>query len=292
MDYAFHLIVLISIYAILAVSLDLLVGQTGLVSISQAAFYAAGAYIGAILAVGLRAPFLIEVLAAMLGAALISLLVSIPSIHLRGDYFFIATFAFQLVVTSLLNNWVTVTRGPLGLAGISPVILFGVRIESSGKFAILAVAATAISYVIVWRVVRSPFGRVMRAIREDELFAQSLGKNTQGMKVIVVALSAAFAAVGGCLYAHYMTYIDPTNFTFTESLLILSMVVIGGAGSLIGPFVGAGVLVLLPEVLRLIGLPSNTAANIRQLFYGGLLVTLMFLRPRGFFGKYGFGRKT
>jgi len=130
----------------------------------------------------------------------------------------------------------------------------------------------------------------MHALREDEVFAQSLGKNTVRFKVVTFALSTALAASAGSLYAHYITYIDPTSFTVMESILIISMVIIGGAGSLWGPLVGAVVLVTLPEALRFVGLPSAVAANLRQIIYGSLLVVMMMFRPRGLVGKYGFNK--
>ena len=131
---------------------------------------------------------------------------------------------------------------------------------------------------------------MLHAIREDEVFAKAHGKNTLYFKVTAFAVSAALAAMAGSLYAHYITYIDPTSFTVMESILIISMVIIGGAGSTWGPLVGAFVLVTLPEALRFIGLPSAVAANLRQIIYGSLLVIMMMFRPRGLVGKYGFSK--
>jgi branched-chain amino acid transport system permease protein len=147
-----------------------------------------------------------------------------------------------------------------------------------------------VAYLIVDRISSSPFGRVLRAIREDETFAQSLAKNTTAYKVTAFCVSAALAASAGSLYAHYVTYIDPTSFTVMESILVISMVIIGGAGSRWGPLIGAIALVTFPELLRLVGLPASVAANLRQILYGSLLVVMMMLRPRGLVGLYGFGR--
>jgi branched-chain amino acid transport system permease protein len=122
------------------------------------------------------------------------------------------------------------------------------------------------------------------------VFARAHGKNTLYFKVTAFAVSAALAATAGCIYAHYITYIDPTSFTVMESILIISMVIIGGAGSLWGPLVGAIVLVTLPEALRFVGLPNTVAANLRQMIYGSLLIIMMMFRPRGLVGRYGFDR--
>ena len=141
------------------------------------------------------------------------------------------------------------------------------------------------------RIVQSPFGRVLKAIREDEVFAQAAGKSVAAYKVLVFMIGAGMAAVAGVMYAHYISFIDPTSFTVMESIFIISIVIIGGAGSLWGPVVGAVVLVTLPELLRFLGLPSSIAANTRQIIYGGLLVAFMMWRPRGFLGEYAFQSK-
>jgi len=288
MEYCFNILILVAIYAALTTSLDLLSGQTGLLSIGHAAFYGLGAYTSALLAVQAGAPFFVGVLAGMAVAISISFVISLPSLRLHDDYFVIATFGFQVILFSVFNNWMDVTRGPLGIPGIPQPVIFGWHVQSRAEFLILAFVCAAFAYFVVYRLTSSPFGRVLHAIREDEVFAKALGKNTLRFKVTAFAVSAALAASAGSLYAHYTTYIDPTSFTVMESILIISMVIIGGAGSTWGPLVGAVVLVTLPEALRFVGLPSAVAANLRQIIYGSLLVIMMMLRPRGLVGKYGF----
>jgi branched-chain amino acid transport system permease protein len=143
-------------------------------------------------------------------------------------------------------------------------------------------------YFFVRRLVRSPYGRVLKAIREDEKFAQSLGKNVNCYKIQVFVLGGMLAAIAGTLYAHYVRFIDPTGFTVLESILITSMVILGGAGSLRGPVLGAAILVVFPEALRFLGLPGSVAANLRQIFYGSLLILVMLYRPQGLIGEFGF----
>jgi branched-chain amino acid transport system permease protein len=290
MDYVFYLLVIIGIFATLSVSLELVAGQTGLISAAQAAFYGIGAYSSALLTVQLHVPFLGGLVAGAILAAAISLAVSIPSLRLHDDYFVIATFAFQMILFSLLNNWMDLTRGPLGISGIPRPNIFGLTVTSPLDFVVLTAFFAVLAYFIVARISSSPFGRVLHAIREDETFAESLGKNVLHFKVVAFAVSAALAAVAGSLYAHFITFIDPTSFTVTESILVLAMVIIGGAGSLWGSLVGAIVLVTLPEALRLIGLPTLEAAILRQVMYGSLLVVMMMVRPTGLVGRYGFGR--
>jgi branched-chain amino acid transport system permease protein len=290
MDFLLHILILATIYAILAVSLDLLAGQTGLVSIAHAAFYGLGAYASALLAVQWGAGFGQGVLSGMLIAAAVSFAISAPSLRLHDDYLVIATFGFQMILFSIMNNWMGITRGPLGIPGIPHPVIFGWHVESHYEFLLLSVVFACFSYFVVYRLASSPLGRVLHAIREDEVFAKSLGKNTLRFKVTAFAVSAALAASAGSLYAHYITYIDPTSFTIMESILVISMVIIGGARSTWGPLVGAVVLVTLPEVLRFIGLPSGMASNLRQILYGALLIIMMIFRPRGLMGRYGFGR--
>jgi len=290
MEYILHILILAGIYTVLAVSLNLLAGHAGLLSIAHAAFYGLGAYTSALLAAYLGVPFLVGVLVGMAVAALVSFAISLPSLRLHDDYFVIATFGFQMILFSIFNNWIDLTRGPLGIPGIPQPMIFGWTIRSHVDFVVLAFIFATFAYIIMGRISSSPFGRILRAIREDEVFAQSLGKNTLWFKVTAFAVSAALAASAGSLYAHYITYIDPTSFTVMESILVISMVIIGGAGSRWGPLIGAVVLVTLPEALRFIGLPSSVAANLRQIIYGILLVVMMMVRPRGLVGKYGFGR--
>jgi len=289
MNYLLHILIIAAIYALLAVSLDLLAGRTGLLSIAHAAFCGIGAYTSSLLTVRLGAPFIVGVLAGMAVAVLISFIVSLPSLRLHDDYFVIATFGFQMILFSVFNNWIDLTRGSLGIPGIQRPVIWGWHVDSHAEFLLLVFCFAIFSYLVIWRITASPFGRVLHAIREDELFAKSLGKNTLYFKVTTFAISAALAAVAGCVYAHYITYIDPTSFTVMESILVISMIIIGGAGSLCGPLVGAIVLVTLPEILRFIGMPTAVAANVRQIFYGGLLVVFMMLRPQGLMGNYAFG---
>ena len=290
MEYIGHIMVITCLYIVLAISLELLAGQTGLLSISQAGFYGIGAYTSSLLAVNFGSSFLVSTLAGMLVAAALSLLVSLPTARLHDDYFVIASFGFQMILFTTLNNWMGLTRGPLGISGIPQPRFFGFQVSSYPEFVIVAAVFAILSAVIVHRLSVSPYGRVLRAIREDEAFVQALGKNPLRFKITAFLVSAALAASAGSLYAHYISYIAPNSFTVLDSILVLSMVIIGGAGSLFGPIIGAIVLVLLPEALRFLGLPGSTSANLRQIIYGSILVAMMMVRPQGLLGRYGFGR--
>ncbi len=288
MEYLLHILILIGIYTILSVSLNLIAGYAGLLSIAHAAFYGVGAYVAALMALNLHSPFLINIVCAVVLSGLLGAFVGIPSLRIRDDYFVIATFAFQVITFSVLNNWVSFTGGPMGLPGIPPPTIFGLTISSNIGFLLLVSFFCALTLWFAGRIVRSPFGRVLKAIREDEVFAQAAGKNVAAYKVLVFMIGAGMAAVAGVIYAHYISFIDPTSFTVMESIFILTIVIIGGAGSMWGPVLGAVVLVVLPELLRFVGLPSAVAANVRQIIYGGLLVGMMMWRPQGLLGEYAF----
>lgn len=145
-----------------------------------------------------------------------------------------------------------------------------------------------LSFIFLWRIVDSPFGRLLKGIREDEKAIQMLGINTVKYKIIVFMVGAGFAGLAGALYTHYITFIDPSSFTIMESITILLMMIFGGMASISGSIIGAISLVVLPEILRFLGLPSSIAAPLRQMIYGLLLVILMIKRPQGLIGKYRF----
>ena len=225
----------------------------------------------------------------MLGACVAGLLgvvIAIPSLRLKGDYLAIATFGLGVIVYSVAKNWVSLTRGPMGLPGIPGFSFFGWQVSEIWAYLILVIAFVLLTYFAIGRVVNSPFGRILTGIREDEIATLAMGKDVDRHKVLVFVIGAFFAGIAGSLYAHYITFIDPSSFTIMESITILLMVVFGGMGSLAGSFVGASVLVVFPELLRFVGLPSSIAAPLRQMIYGLLLIVLMLRRPQGILGRY------
>lgn len=290
MDYLIHILILIAIYAILTMSLDLVVGHSGLVSLAHGAFFGVGSYVTALLSTDAGAPFPLGAIAGVAVAFGVATAVGFAAFRLKGDYFAIATLGFQMIASSCFNNWIEVTRGSLGVAGIPRPAVFGWTAASQYSFLVLTATTAVAVFAFVGCVARSPFGRILRAIREDETIAQALGKNTFRVKLAVFSTSAAFAGLAGALYAHYFSYIDPSSFSISESMLLLSMVIIGGTGTRCGPIIGASLLVLVPEMLRFVGLPSSIAADFRQILYGSILIVLMIARPRGLVGQYDFGQ--
>ncbi|MCL2104064.1 MAG: branched-chain amino acid ABC transporter permease [Kiritimatiellaeota bacterium] len=282
MEYLLHLLILVGVYVMLSQSLALSAGFGGMISLAHAGFYGVGAYTAALLAVRCGAPFLVALPMAMVLSGMLALGVAAIALRTVDDYFVICTLGIQVVVFSLMNNWMGLTRGPLGIPGIPGIRLFGMAVESKVAFLLLVAVLAALIFVAIRKLTTSSFGRTLRALSEDEIFAKSLGKNVYLTKLTAFTLGAMFAAVPGVLYAHYISYIDPTSFTLDESIFILSIVILGGMRNLWGSVLAAAFLVLLPETLRFVGMPGAVAANLRQVVYGGILVLMMFRYSRGF----------
>lgn len=288
MAYLLHILIIIDIYIIVGLSLNLIAGYSGLLSVSHAGFYGIGAYAAALLALNFHVNFLVGIAVGIVAATVIGFAVGYPSLRFRGDFFVIATLGFQMILFDLMNNWMGLTNGPLGLPGIPQPTIFGFKITTHISFFVLTLIFVVLVYFVCRRLVNSPFGNVLRGLREDELFALSLGKNVNLYKVVIFAVGSGLVAIGGALYAYYITFIDPTSFTISESIFMLSIVIVGGSGRLSGSIIGAILLVALPEILRFIGLPNAIAANLRQIFYGALLVAFMIFRPKGIWGEFSF----
>jgi branched-chain amino acid transport system permease protein len=282
MEYLLHLLILVGIYVMLSQSLNLSAGFGGMISLAHAGFYGVGAYTAALLAVNYQVPFLLALPVAMLLSGLLALIVSAIALRTIDDYFIICTLGIQVIVFSLMNNWMSLTKGPLGIPGIPGISIFGIEIESKWAFLALTLFFVALIFFFLKKLTGSAFGRTLRALSEDEIFTQSLGKNVYLTKVIAFTAGAMIAAVPGALYAHYISYIDPTSFTVDESIFILSIVIIGGMQNLWGSVIAAVFLVFLPEILRFVGMPNAVAANMRQIIYGGILIFMMFRYSRGF----------
>lgn len=288
MEYLIHILIIGGIYTILSLSLNLIVGYTGLAALGHIAFAAVGAYASSLLALNLGiSPWIGLVIGAVI-AAILGAIVSYPSLRLKGDYLALATFGLGVIIYSVAKNWVSLTRGPMGLPGIPSFSLFGLKFNNVWIYLILVLIFVGITYFVIRNITKSPFGRVLTGIREDEIATEAMGKNILKHKLIVFMVGAFFAGIAGSLYAHYITFIDPSSFTAMESITVLLMVVFGGMASLPGSVVGAMALVIFPELLRFIGLPSSIAAPLRQMIYGLLLVVLMIYRPKGLIGKYKF----
>lgn len=266
--YVLRVCVYVCIYSILACSLNLISGVCGQVSMGHAAFYGIGAYASALTALNFGVPWYICVPIAGLAAGAVGILIGIPALRLQGGYLVICTVGFNELVRLILLNWVSVTRGPMGLTGIPRPVLFGIQIKSGTQYLYVALTLLLLIYVFLRNILRSKFGRNLRAIKEDETAAETMGINVHREKVIAFAVASALAGVAGSMLAHYMLYISPSLFIGDFSTTILSMVVLGGMGSMPGCIVAAVLLTAIPEMLR--GLDQY-----RMLIYGLLLIFMM-----------------
>ena len=283
--YVAHYLVMVGIYTILAVSLNLLVGYAGIFSLAHAAVYGIGAYASALVALKLGLGFWGGLVVAAVAGACAAALVGIPSLRVAGDYYIVASFGLQVVILTVFMNWTDLTNGHAGLAGIPRPRVFGLVIDNPFKYVVLSLALAALTYAICHRLTNSAFGRTLRAVREDEIAAQATGKNVVLVKIVITTISSALGALGGSLYAHYITYINPSSFTLDESIFIASLVILGGTERLAGPVVGAFILLAWPEALKFLAIPDTVAAPMRQILYGGLLILFMFVRPEGILGR-------
>ncbi len=237
MDYLIHLANLFAIYAILGVSLNLVVGFTGLLSVTHAAFFGIGAYTTAILSVSFGVNFFIALIfGALLGGAA-GFLIGLVLSKFSGDYYALASVGFNVIVFTIFLNWQNVTRGPLGIPGIP---------RPNMPFLILASLFLVFAYFASRFIERSSFGRVLKAIREDEGAIRVFGYRTDHYKLAVFVIAAGLAAVAGSLFASYITFIDPTQFVLFESIFILAIIILGGLANVKGSVWGALFLILLP----------------------------------------------
>jgi len=276
----FHLLVLITLYSILSISLNLAVGVTGLFNLGHAAFFGIGAYTSALLSMA-GVPFWLALLAGVGMASLIAFLIGLPTLKLVGDYLAVATMGLGEIARAVFKNWVSVTRGPMGLPGIPHASLFGFTFDSFTKFLGLSVIFLVIVYILAEVLIRSPFGRVLKGIREDEMAVQALGKNPFWFKMWSLAISAGIAGLAGSLFAHYMGFIDPSSFGMWITFFILLIIMLGGLGNNLGAVVGAVIFVVVREGLRFVGLPPAVAAPLQQLLFGVLLIVMTIFAPRG-----------
>jgi branched-chain amino acid transport system permease protein len=277
MDYIYHLITFIAFYTILASSLNLFSGYTGLLSLAHAGFYGLGAYTSALLSAQFGISPFINIFIAMVLSGVVAYVISFIALRTYEDYFVVVTLGIQIVLFSLMNNLVNITNGPLGIVGIDAFPL----LENNFIFMLFTLTISGLIYYLLYNFSKSHHALNLKGIKEDEIYMQALGKNVKRLKIEVFVLSASIASIVGVLYAHYISYIDPTSFTIDESIFILSIVIIGGLGSLKGALFASAFMVLLPELLRFVGLPDSIAANMRQIIYGLILILVIFYQEKG-----------
>lgn len=275
--YLCDVLTLIALYCVLVAGLDIVAGRAGLVSVCHGALFGVGAYVAGV--ASLRDWPTIATLACVIALSIVcGAIVGSVAARVHAEYFLVVTFGFQVISSAIFVNWTAVTRGPMGIAGIPP--LAGQAAVSGGAL----MASAIVAVFVLDGIGRSPYGRVLTAIRDDEVFARSLGKDVTSAKVRAFALSAVVAGLGGYLYAHWARYIAPSSFDLNKSILLVAMLVLGGAGTTVGVVAGAAILVTIPELARLL-VGGPVAANLQGVLYGAVLVAVVTFRPVGLFGR-------
>lgn len=287
MNYIIHILIILQIYIILALSLNLKTGFTGLLSLCQAAFYGLGAYLTTLLIVDrglnfITALFLAILINIVLNAGITTWLAG----RLRNLYFTLATIALQIVFFGVVYNWQNLTRGPFGIPGIPKPELAGLVFSTPMQFFFLALFFTSITLLFFYWFSKTHLCKLLECTRDDEVWLTVLGKRPAYYKFVSISITVVFATIAGALYASYMSYIDPTSFTLDESILVLTIILVGGTGNIFGPVSGALIYVLLPEALRFIYMPDSVAANARMIIYALILICIVRFKPNGLFGKF------
>lgn len=280
-SYMIRIATVALMYIIIALSLNLLTGFLGVMSLGHAAFWGIGAYTGAILSTRYGWGMGSCMLAAVVVCGCFGLLLGAPVVKLKGYYMTVVTLGFCEIVRLVEMNWSELTRGPLGINRIPYPNLFGIVFKSPQSKYYLILVITVIAVVITHALVHSRLGRAIVAIREDDLAAASMGIDVVRYKLMVFVISSVFAGIAGVYYAHYMRYIDTSLFTTSMSINFLVMSIFGGLGNIAGTIIGTTVLTVIPETMRFL-------SEYRNLFYGILIVVLMMIKPSGLLGDVNF----
>jgi branched-chain amino acid transport system permease protein len=286
MNYLVTLLTLISIYAIITASMDLVLGYTGMYSFAQAALYGVAAYTAAVVAMKFGQGFLVSLLAALTVTALVAFVTVAITIRLTGDYFVLGTFCAANVISSVIDNWIDVTNGANGLYGIPQAEIFGVNVGPGLPFLGLSLCVATLTLFLKWRLVSAPLGLVLQAIRDDHVAASVLGYDVRRTRIVIFVIGGIGTAFAGSLLSFYLRFLDPTSFTFGFTMFVWAALFVGGSVSNVGAVVGPAILVLFPEALRFIGLSGTYVAASQEALYGLLLLVLMIFRPRGLCGGY------
>ena len=279
-EYLLRIAVLAGIYIILTSSLNVTNGYTGLFSFGHAAFYGIGAYTAAILATRFSLSFWLTLPLAGIVACAFGAAIALPTLRLTGIFLALVTIGFQEITYLVTLNWIGLTRGPMGIPGIPPRAIWGSPLSGNRGYYYLILALDVLLLFILSRIVTSRVGRAFVAIREDELAAQASGIATFRYKVLSFVVATFFAGVAGAFFAHHARFVSADSFLLDETFAILTMLIVGGMGSLLGPVIGAVFLVVLPEASRFL-------AEYRGVVYGLILIAVILFRPEGIAGVPG-----
>lgn len=286
-NFILVLLIYLGIFSVLSLSLNLITGYTGLLSLCHAAFMSIGAYTTAIILTRVQVNLILVVLISGLMASFFGLLIGLPTLRLKGDYLAIATLGFGEIVRNVIINWDAVTNGPFGIHGIPFPTFFGYTFSPRNlyQFFIMVWIAVFITYFVLDRLMKTRFGRALEAIREDEVAAVSMGINIAKYKIFSFMVGAFFAGVAGSLWVVYLRSVSANSFDFMMSVMILCMVVLGGLGNNFAAIVGAVILTIARYLPQLTGISSLIKPQYNQILFGGILVFMMIYRPQGLLGR-------
>jgi branched-chain amino acid transport system permease protein len=283
--YAHDVAISVLIYICLGLGLNIVIGLAGLLDLGYIAFYGVGAYTYALMSLHFGISFWLCLPIAALLAAIAGCIIGYPTLRMRGDYLAIVTLGFGEIVRLILNNWMDLTNGPNGILGIPRPELFGYSFRSLSSLYYVILAIAVVTIISVYRLNYSRIGRAWEAIREDETAAELMGVNTFLLKLLAYAMGATFAGFAGAFFAARMRFVGPESFSFLESAMVLSMVILGGMGSIPGVILGVLALVALPELFREFQL-------YRMLVFGGVMTLMMLVRPAGIWPAKRVGRRS
>lgn len=276
-----RIVCLIFINSLLSMGLMVITGYTGMLNMGHAAFYGIGAYTAAILALRFHQSFLVCMLAAGVGAGLAGLLISIPCLKVGTDFLSLITIAFSELFQTVILNWMDVTRGPMGLPGIPPIVIANFTFDTYPRIYYLFLVIAVLVYIALSNIVNSRVGRSLKAIRDDEICARAQGINVRFYKILAFVLGTIPAGFAGAMIAFLVQFVGATTFNLDASLLLMNMVILGGLGSLPGAIVGATFFVGFTELIRTL--------NIYRIGVGGItMIILMLIRPQGIMGSKAF----
>ncbi len=287
LNFILLIVIYTGIYALMAMGQNVITGYVGLLSLCQAGFFAIGSYVTAILSTKCGWDFWLTIPLAGLFAAFFGILIGMPTLRLKGDYLALATLGFGEIVKNILNNWDSLTNGPMGIQNIPMPSVFGLKISPYEKwgFMVMVWAFVLVAYLLFRRLARSRMGRALEAVREDEIAASSMGINVTLYKVAAFALGAFAAGVAGSLQAAFTLSVTPGTFTFMVSIMVLCMVVLGGMGNFRAVILGAFIIQSISYLPQLTGLSNVIPPQFKQVLFGLILVVMMIWRPQGILGR-------
>ena len=277
-EYIIAFLTYVFIYIIIVISLNLTFGFTGLVNLGHMVFFGIGAYTSAILTLN-NVPWHIAIFIAGIIASVLGAMIAAITVRLKGDYFQIVTLGLVFIAIAISRNWISLTRGALGLPGVPDIM------RTNFYYMLFTFAISLLSVLFFYWLVNSQTGKIFQAIRDDEIAALILGKNVYFYKVLSITVSTFFAGIAGSLFVHFINFVDPTIFNLQFFILILAMLIAGGLASIKGSIAGVFVLSVFATSLSFVVVSQALIGAVREMLLMAILILILIFRPRGMFGK-------